>query len=363
LPIDAAFESGNIIVQNDEVEDVSLTIRADTNSTASQWFYFKDQPLTGRPRTYRITNAGKTSYPIAWVGYDVLASYDQRTWFRIPSTYDGTNLIWTLTPEQGTIWFAYFVPYLSERRNTVIGELVGKPDVRHRVLGTSVENRPIDLLVFGDETRTEAKKIWSIARQHPGESMTEFAVEGLMRRLGEGDSVVQQVLARATVYVTPNVNPDGSAAGNLRVNAAGVDLNRAWQFRNDLAPEVNCVLDTMHAVGVDSFIDFHGDEDMPFVWLISPEKSRHGDLHRNFEHFLMGSFPEIQPPPADAVVGVPKAPGVAINAVGQRFDCPAWVIEFPFRVTPQGDHFLADGLLKFGNICVDALLHILKGDV
>jgi hypothetical protein len=32
--------------------------------------------------------AGACSYPNAWTGYWAVGSYDQQTWFRVPSTYD-----------------------------------------------------------------------------------------------------------------------------------------------------------------------------------------------------------------------------------------------------------------------------------
>jgi len=39
---------------------------------------------------------------------------------------------------------------------------------------------------------------------------------------------VKQVRSLCTVYVIPNMNPDGSVKGHLRTNAAGANLNREW---------------------------------------------------------------------------------------------------------------------------------------
>ena len=72
-------------------------------------------------------------------------------------------------------------------------------------------------------------KIWIICRQHPGESMAEWWAEGFLRRLTDmDDPVARSLLDQAELYVIPNMNPDGSWRGHLRVNAAGANLNRCW---------------------------------------------------------------------------------------------------------------------------------------
>lgn len=66
-----------------------------------------------------------------------------------------------------------------------------------------------------------------IARQHPGETMAEFFVEGLLERLYDtSDPVSRRLLELACFHVVPNMNPDGSVRGNLRTNARGTNLNR-----------------------------------------------------------------------------------------------------------------------------------------
>lgn len=75
------------------------------------------------------------------------------------------------------------------------------------------------------------------------------------------DSVSRSLLDQATLYVVPNMNPDGSWRGHLRTNAAGVNLNRAWAGGDEAnAPEVAAVLRKMRATGVDMLVDVHGDE-------------------------------------------------------------------------------------------------------
>ena len=363
MPIDSAFECGNIVVQSETIADAALTIRPDTNADYFQWFYFKDTPQIGVEKTYRIYNASSASYPAAWAEYDALASYDEVTWFRVPSQYDGTHFMWTLKPEQNSVSFVFFPPYRAQRRADLIAEVSGQSHVTHRELGKTLEDRPLDLLVFGDEARTDVKQIWIIGRQHAGEPMAEFATEGMIRRLAdEADSVVQKVLEQATVYIVPNTNPDGSAAGNLRANPAGIDLNRAWHARDRNTPEITCILYAMQDKGVDYFLDIHGDEARPYLWFISPGNPQHMHVQKGFEAHLAQTFKEIQPPPSEIIEGVMPEKGLAINHIAKLYDCPAWVVELPFKVTPVGDTLLEEGCMKFGSTCVDGLVYLLEGE-
>ena len=122
--------------------------------------------------------------------------------------------------------------------------------------------------------RAGRKSIWVIARQHPGETMAEWFVEGMLERLLDpADPVARRLLERAVVHVVPNMNPDGSVRGNLRTNAAGANLNREWQAPSrERSPEVFHVRAAMQATGVDAFLDMHGDEGLPYVFIDGNER-------------------------------------------------------------------------------------------
>jgi murein tripeptide amidase MpaA len=92
-----------------------------------------------------------------------------------------------------------------------------------------VDGRDLDLVTVGRPMPGKAP-VWIIARQHPGESMAEWFVEGLLERLLDGaDPVARRIREKAVLYIVPNMNPDGAIRGNLRTNAAGANLNREWR--------------------------------------------------------------------------------------------------------------------------------------
>ncbi|NQD94145.1 carboxypeptidase family protein, partial [Pseudomonas sp. CrR25] len=144
--------------------------------------------------------------------------------------------------------------------------------------------------------------------------------------------------AQAELYLVPNMNPDGAVRGHLRTNAAGTDLNRAWQSADAArSPEVLFVQQQMRRVGVDLFLDIHGDEEIPHVFAIGCEGNpgyspRLAGLEEAFCRRLVDVGADFQ-----TAVGYPRsAPGqgnlaMACNAVGQEFDCLSLTIEMPFK--------------------------------
>src|SRR5205814_5178753 len=101
----------------------------------------------------------------------------------------------------------------------------------------------------------ERKTGWFIARQHPGETMAEWFIEGLLDRLlDRSDPVSRRLVERAVFDIVPNMNPDGAARGNLRTNAAGANLNREWvEPSMERSPEVLLVRERIRQTGADAF--------------------------------------------------------------------------------------------------------------
>jgi murein tripeptide amidase MpaA len=367
MQIDSNFECGNILVQGVSSDEAVLNIRPDTNAQFFQWFYFHVTAGYGNLHHFRIANASKASYPNAWNGYRALASYDEKRWFRVHTEYNGAELLIRHRPMQEAASYAFFVPYKEALRKKLLRAAKKSPHVTHRKIGKSVQGRPLDLLVFGDEKRM-TKRVWIIARQHAGESMAEYCVDGMVRHLIDAnDPIAQTFLSRATVYIVPNMNPDGSAVGNLRANANGVDLNRAWVNPPETAPEIQLVRGLMDETGVDVFLDVHGDEERHYLWLAHPHPSNISKnvahIQRQFEEIVQQRFTEYGPTPAS--IPAPSKPdsGMATDYVAGKHHCPAWIIELPNKdtisATGEHDSLLAAGCANFGRAAIDILCSLI----
>lgn len=204
LTINSAFDGGNIRLVAIHGNRVDLEIVRDHRSDFYQWFYFRAAGLAGKRVTFRILNAGDSAYPLGWPGYQARVSTDRRAWRLIPTRYGKGVLEFDWTGDVGeggqVAWFAYFAPYTMEMHADLIARIAAKPGVVHRELGLSLDGQPIDCFTLGNG----AKQVWLYARQHPGESMAEWWMDGALDWL-IGDAA-RDLLAKATVHGVPNMN-------------------------------------------------------------------------------------------------------------------------------------------------------------
>jgi murein tripeptide amidase MpaA len=272
IKISQNFDSGAIeVLRADSAANIELNLRKDSHADIHQWFHFRLQGARGEAVAMRIMNAGQATYAKGFEDYHAVASYDGETWFRVPTSFDGQVMTIKHTPHNDSVYYAYFEPYSWERHLRLLGEVAENPIARVLDIGSTVDGRDMNLVVIG-EPEAE-KKIWFIARQHPGESMAEWFIEGLIDSLlDDANPVARKLLQRCCFYIVPNMNPDGSVRGNLRTNAAGANLNREWMTPSlERSPEVLCVKQKIHETGVDMFFDIHGDEALPYNFVAGNE--------------------------------------------------------------------------------------------
>ncbi len=332
LAIDSAFDGGNIRLVAVDGDSIDLKIVADHLSDFFQWFSFRVSGASGRRLTLRIVNAGGAAYPFGWPGYKVRASTDRKTWRMIDTSYGEGVLEWTWEGDASLVWFAYFAPYTMEQHYDLIARTAAAPGATYRRLGTSLDGQAIDSFRFG----SGAKPVWLYARQHPGESMTEWWMEGALEWLAS--PAAAPLLAAATVHVVPNMNPDGTRRGHLRTNAAGVNLNREWHAPTpERSPEVLCVRDAMDETGVAFAIDVHGDEAIPANFIAGYEgipnwTDDHGAKFYDFGHRLAARTPDFQTERGYEKASAGRANlSMSTNQLAHRFGAVAVTLEMPFK--------------------------------
>jgi murein tripeptide amidase MpaA len=368
LVISSAFDAGNIRVLNQTADGADLEIVKDHLSDFYQWFYFRLAGAAGREVTLRITNCAASAYPHGWPDYKACLSIDRDEWVRISQTsYSDGVLTIKLTPPQDPVWIAYFAPYSMERHHDLVTQTAALEGVAYSSLGKSLDGQDIDCLTIGEGPLN----CWLYARQHPGESMAEWWMEGALEKLTDEDDPVARLLRReCTFRVVPNMNPDGSRRGHLRTNAAGVNLNRGWHAPSaEKSPEVLAVRNAMDETGVDFAMDVHGDEAIPANFLAGFEgipslKDEQLRLFKLFSETLERLSPDFQtsqgyeiPAPGEANMSM------STTQLAERYGCVSMTLEMPFKDnfnlpdevygwSPQRSKFLAYA-------CLDALHAIL----
>lgn len=338
LTITQTFDAGNIqVIKADSADNIQLTIRPDSHSDFYQWFYFRVSNVRDMPLTMSIQNASDAAFSAGWDGYQAVASYDQEDWFRVDTQYVDGQLVINHTPHNDAVFYAYFTPYTLERHQQLVAQVQCHPDCSLTVLGQTILGRDIDLLQIGDDDGNK-KRVWLIARQHPGESMAEWFAEGYMLRLlDEDDALVESLFSDCVFYVVPNMNPDGSTLGNLRTNAAGVNLNRVWgQADTQSSPEVFFVQKAMQDIGCDLFFDIHGDETLPWNFIAGQDGLPVDEKILAQEATFKRRFAEINPDFQTEHGYPPKKFGdesltLASNWVGDHFKIASMTLEMPFK--------------------------------
>jgi murein tripeptide amidase MpaA len=368
ISISSSFDAGNIRVVRQDGDSADLEIIQDHMSDFYQWFYFRVAGVAGREITLRITNCAGSAYPNGWPDYKGVMSLDREQWVRISKTsYANGVLTMKLTPPQDLVWIAYFAPYSMERHHDLISQTAALGDVGYRSLGKSHDGQDIDCLEIGKG----ALNVWLYARQHPGETMAEWWMEGALEKLTDDDDPIARVLRKeCTFHIVPNMNPDGSRRGHLRTNAVGVNLNREWHAPSaEKSPEVLCVRSAMDKIPPDFAMDVHGDEAIPANFLAGFEGipslgERQLKLFNLFGETLERISPDFQrsqgyeiPAPGEANMSM------STTQLAERYGCVSMTLEMPFKDnfdlpdevygwSPQRSKYLAFA-------CLDALHAVL----
>jgi murein tripeptide amidase MpaA len=339
MNIDADLDGGSIrVLDATDPADVTLALRPDSAADILQWFCFRATGAEGEDLGVRIVNAGDATFPDAWEGYRTCASYDGERWFRVDTAFDGEELSFQHTPEAGAVVYALFAPYSWERHKQLITRSRRAKRARVVTLAQSVERRPVQAVVAG-EPGPGKRTIWITARQHPGETMAEWFMEGLLGRLLDpSDDLGRRLLDKAVFHLVPNMNPDGGIHGNQRTNAAGKNLNREWHKPDPkTSPEVWGARKAILASGADLFLDIHGDESTPYVFAAGCEGNPgYSPRIEALEDLFMQSLVQLDDdfqrehgyeldPPGGADMGI------AANQIGEALDCLALTLEMPYK--------------------------------
>ena len=225
IDITVPEDGGNIeVLDASDPHGVRLAIRPDGQAAFHQWFGFVVEAPAGQAVRLVIENAGTSSYVPGWTDYRAVASEDGETWERVPTEFQDGQLVISHAAKGRRCHYAYFAPYERARYDGLIGRAKEAPLARHDVLGRSLDGASVDRISVG----TGPLQAWIIARQHPGETMGSWWMEGFLPKLlDEDDDEAARLREAMTLHVVPMMNPDGARRGHLRTNAAGTDLNRA----------------------------------------------------------------------------------------------------------------------------------------
>ncbi|NLY00084.1 MAG: peptidase M14 [Rhodopirellula sp.] len=167
------------------------------------------------------------------------------------------------------------------------------PSAVKREIGRSLQNRPIDLLEFGN--RDSRRFVFILGRQHPPEVTGSLGLMQFVDTLAGDSELAARFQREFFVCVVPLANPDGVEAGHWRHNLGGVDLNRDWQgFRQ---PETKAIRDKILRLSQEQgrlylFLDFHSTNQDIFYTQPDDAVTFPRDFARNWLDAIQARFPD-----------------------------------------------------------------------
>jgi Zinc carboxypeptidase/Cytosolic carboxypeptidase N-terminal domain len=198
-------------------------------------------------------------------------SYDNQHWTHAPKenwTAVASSMRLRIKPTQPRLWIAHVAPYTNRNLARLLESIKGSPELRHQVIGKSVQGRDIPLLtITGPGSGPRRKKVvWLMFRQHSWEGGSSWVGEGAIRFLLSSDPVAARIRRETIFKILPMQDPDGVFRGGVRFNAYGYDLNRNWDT-NDPAkmPEITAARNAIQnwvdqGKQIDFFLSLHNDE-------------------------------------------------------------------------------------------------------
>ena len=224
--LDAHFDGGNLgkcTPLGDGRFRLTLFPEDDPPINRSTWYAFRVSGETGDEITVRMEH--EHGYARYWpkvsrdgqtwtrVAEEQVARAEEKEWMEIRLSLQGSRL-WVAGQE-----------IIDERfYDAWLAELAAHDEVTTRLLGQSVEGRPIYLA----ETADRPEFVLFMGRQHPPEVTGAFGMRTFMDTVFADTELARGFRERFQLGIVPLVNPDGVAGGHWRHNVNGVDVNRDW---------------------------------------------------------------------------------------------------------------------------------------
>ncbi len=118
------------------------------------------------------------------------------------------------------------------------------PFIQQQVVGNSHQGRPLHLFKIAEQSEIPTKGVILVYnRQHPPEVPGYKVGLYFLEEILSDTELAKQFRAYFDVWAFPMINPDGVDNGHWRTNAAGVDLNRDWEYFRQ--PETEAVRNTI----------------------------------------------------------------------------------------------------------------------
>ena len=194
----------------------------------SPWYAFRVTPK--KPGELKVV----MRYADAAHRYRPKRSEDAAEWrlieeHRIRERRKGKKVVLKLGMDGAPFFVAGQELLLPNAYETWTKDLVEQAPVETKIIGRSVEGRPLVAILSAPPTEKDRKEhVLLLGRQHPPELTGAFAMLPFLESVFSDTALATRFRSRFHIIAVPLMNPDGVINGNWRHNMNGVDLNRDW---------------------------------------------------------------------------------------------------------------------------------------
>lgn len=252
MEISKNFDGGSLGAYEYDSQGQILSIDLAANQKGgvnhSFCFYCENSPSSVH---LKIKNASSSLFAHGWQGYTPFIKTDS-DWSRVESSFefDGKSASLSLDKLPPNFMLSWYPPYPSVRLMELLGSVA---ENKNFVLS---QKGGVDFVEAGNPN---APHLFVLGRQHPGETMASFFVEGLLNRLADNSPHSKALLEKYRFTIVPLANPRGAKGGFHRTDSEGNDYNLCWN-RKDIA-EVNAIKEYLGGQKPPmAVLDVHGDE-------------------------------------------------------------------------------------------------------
>lgn len=336
------------------------------------WYAFRLDRVQGRDLTLTLTDVvGEYNDKPGAVGLNAdtvpVYSYDGKRWQHFPAMeWDNERKEATLRiePERDSLWVAHVPLYTPRDLAALLADVNHSPHARVEVIGKSVQGRDLHLVTVTDADVADAQKkvLWLQSRQHAWEAGTSYVMEGALRFITSDDPAARELRRRVVFKFMPMGDPDGCAAGKVRFNANGFDVNRHWDEVDlrrkeflERMPEIWYQKKALYAQvdsgrPIDLMVNMHNTETGEYVDTLADDPASRALITRLYDRLVEHTIFDPSKPPTFA------AGGGTTNVVYAEKKIPAVLMELRIGTTKKiGRRPTVEDRLKFGRQLVEQM--------
>ncbi|MEM9362613.1 MAG: M14 family metallopeptidase [Bacteroidota bacterium] len=255
--------------------------------------------------------------------------------------------------DENPLWISAQELYSSKRVKSWVDSLSINSYIKSYEIGRSHEKRPIHLMEIAGPS-SQKKAVMVITRQHPPEVTGFLAMKSFIETISGSSEQAKEFRDEFTIFVVPNVNPDGVDNGHWRHNMGGIDLNRDWQnFNQPETKSIRKFLEKKAEEGYDFVfgVDFHSTWDDIYYPLDTTVTGQKGKIVFDWIKQIENRLPqkESNVKPSDKL----SPTMVSRTYFFVEHDMPAIVFEL-------GDNTPRDFLKEKGRVAAEELMELLQ---